>query len=389
MIILDKPYVSDFFRDTIISNGFPVLRNHFSESIDPEGKFNLIDEEKAAKDLSKCDNPLIYMPTENSIGWVMDNLRETRLPSTIRLFKDKVRCREILKSIYPDYFFQEVKLEALESISIEGLPMPVVVKPSVGFFSLAVSRIDRQRDWGTAVRGLRSDIEAAEKLFPTDVVDTGSFIIEEFITGEEFAFDAFFDREGKPCVLSAYKHVFASEEDVTDRLYITSADIVREYEPKFLDFLNSLGAVAELRNFPLHVEVRIDSRGRLLPIEINPVRFGGMCTTADLAYHAYGYNLYEYYFSQKSPDWDRLLQGRGEHVYGLVVLNNSTGIEPSMIRGFDYRKLAENFENVLEVREVDFREFHFFGFLFLDSRQDNCEELDRILHSDLRQYIIG
>lgn len=389
MIILDKPYVSEFFRDTIIRNNFPVLENDFSISIEGSEKFNLIDELSAAKGLSVSENPLVYMPTENSIGWVMENLGETRLPSMIRLFKDKVRCRELLRSMYPDYFFQEVKLEDLESLEIEGMPMPFVIKPSVGFFSLAVSRIERTVDWGPALREIREEIDSAKSLFPTDVVDTESFIIEEFITGDEFAFDAYFDRDGEPCILSAYKHVFASDLDVTDRLYITSADIVREYEPVFREFLKSLGGLAELRNFPLHVEVRIDDRRRLLPIEINPMRFGGMCTTADLAYFAYGYNLYEYLFAQKAPDWERLLRDRSDYVYGLVVLNNSTGIHPSEIKGFDYQRLATEFENVLEMREVDFREFHFFGFLFLESRQDNCEELERILHSDLRRYIIG
>ena len=102
------------------------------------------------------------------------------------------------------------------------------------------------------------------------------------------------------------------QDDVSDRLYITSADIIRKYQPVFTEFLEKLGKLANLKNFPLHAEVRIDSGGRLLPIEINPMRFGGMCTTADLASRAYGYNLYEYCFGQKEPAWEELLKGREE-----------------------------------------------------------------------------
>lgn len=389
MIILDKPYVSDFFLDTIKSNGFPVLRNNFAIRSGLGDYYNLIPEEDAIKSLLNKENPLVYMPSENPLAWVMNNLQATRLPATARLFKDKVESRKLLRLIYPDYFFQEVALGDLDEVDISGIAMPFVIKPSVGFFSLAVCRVDSPDDWEPAKREIRESLDMVRSLFPSEVVDPDIFIIEEFIQGEEFAFDAYFNQVGEPIVLSAYKHVFASPDDVTDRLYVTSADIVRKYEPVFRDFLESLGGLAELRNFPLHVEVRIDSQGRLLPIEINPMRFGGMCTTADLAFHAYGYNLYEYCFGQRKPDWEELLRGRDDYVYGLVVLNNSTGIEPHKIRGFDYNGLVESFEHVLELRKVDHREFHFFGFVFIESRKDNYRELGRILRSDLREYISG
>jgi len=265
--------------------------------------------------------------------------------------------------------------------------MPFIIKPSVGFFSLSVYKVENIESWNAAKREIHESLDTVRSLFPSEVVDPDSFIIEAFIEGEEFAFDAYFNQVGQPIILSAYKHVFASKEDVSDRLYITSADIVREYEPRFREFLESLGQLTELRNFPLHVEVRIDDKGKLVPIEVNPMRFGGMCTTADLAFHAYGYNPYEYCFAQQEPEWEELLKGREEDVYGLVVLNNSTGVEPEKIRQFDYESLQKKFENVLEIRKVDHREFHFFGFAFVKSRKDNYSELEKILFSDLREFI--
>ena len=387
MIILDKPYISDFFRETIRKNNFPVLKNEFALHSGLDCSYNLIDDESASKDLNSKENPLVYMPTENSIGWVMDNLKSTRLPGLIRMFKDKLQSRKLMESLYPEYYFRRVGLSDLDALDVTHIPKPFIIKPAVGFCSFAVCKVATDSDWEPAKQDIRKAVESARSIYPADVLDFDSFIIEQFIEGDEFAFDACYNQDGKPVIFSAYKHVFASEDDVSDRLYITSADIVRKYQPVFTEFLEKLGDLVNLKNFPLHAEVRIDSEGRLLPIEINPMRFGGMCTTADLASQAYGYNLYEYCFEQKEPAWEELLKCREEHIYGMVMLNNSTGVEPGKIKGFDYDSLAGRFESVLETRRINHREFHFFGFLFIQFRKENRGEMEEILHSDLSEYI--
>ena len=65
-------------------------------------------------------------------------------------------------------------------------------------------------------------------------------------------------------------------------------------------------------NFPAHVEVRIDSSGKVFPIEINPLRFGGWCTTADLLGIALGYNSYDYFIQNEKPDWERIFRWKRE-----------------------------------------------------------------------------
>ncbi len=292
-----------------------------------------------------------------------------------------------METLFPEYYFRQVELSELDTLDITQIPKPFIIKPAVGFCSFAVCKVATTADWEPAKQEIRNSLETARSIYPAEVLDFSSFIIEEFIEGDEFAFDACYNQDGKPVIFSAYKHVFASTDDVSDRLYITSADIVRKYQPVFTEFLEKLGKMANLKNFPLHAEVRIDSGGRLLPIEINPMRFGGMCTTADLASQAYGYNLYEYCFGQKEPVWEELLKGREGHIYGMVMLNNSTGVEPEKIRGFDYEGLVKRFECALETRRINHREFHFFGFVFIKSRKDNHRELEWILRSDLRDFI--
>jgi hypothetical protein len=213
-------------------------------------------------------------------------------------------------------------------------------------------------------------------------------IIEEYIEGEEYALDVYADSEGRPVVVGILKHLFGSEEDVSDRVYITSGDIIEDKLELLTGFAERITELAGLRNFPFHAEVRIDSGGRPVPIEINPLRFGAWCTTADLTGYAFGINPYEQYFYQKRPDWPALLPSSNGTMYSLVALNNTTGMSGGSIRGFDYDRLAEQFEKVLEVRKWDYRQNPLFGFLLTETRSDNIPELEDILRSDLSEFVI-
>nr|VFK18458.1 MAG: ATP-grasp domain-containing protein [Candidatus Kentron sp. LPFa] len=52
-------------------------------------------------------------------------------------------------------------------------------------------------------------------------------------------------------------------------------------------FFTRLGALLNLRAFPIHAEFRITEAGELLPIELNPLRYGGTGLT-DLTYWSFG-----------------------------------------------------------------------------------------------------
>jgi len=168
---------------------------------------------------------------------------------------------------------------------------------------------------------------------------------------------------------------------------MTSKDIIEANLGEFTELLRKIGTVAGVRNFPVHAELRRTAAGRVVPIEVNPMRFGGWCTTADLTFRAYGLNPYQCYFSQQRPDWPRLLQGKGGKLFAIVVLDNGSGIEAKDIRSFDYDKLLAQFERPLELRKIDYQEYPVFGFLFTETGADNFAELEQILRSDLRSFI--
>jgi hypothetical protein len=134
--------------------------------------------------------------------------------------------------------------------------------------------------------------------------------------------------------------------------------------------------------------VRITDAGEIIPIEVNPLRFGGWCTTADLAGMAYGFNPYEMYFSNLEPDWDVVLRDKENKTYNIFLLDNTTGLEGRDIYGFDYDKLSSRFSKVLDIRKVDYTLFPVFGFLFVEATAEESDVIEELLRSDLSEYLL-
>jgi predicted ATP-grasp superfamily ATP-dependent carboligase len=289
--------------------------------------------------------------------------------------------------MFPDYFYKSVLVGDLENLDVMGFSFPFIIKPAVGFFSLGVYKVETPEDWQETVLKILNEIDLIKDLYPPEVLHTGEFIIEECIDGDEFAIDCYFNKQGQAVVLNIMKHIFSSGTDVNDRVYITSKEIIQNHVTSITEFLSEIGKRAGLVNFPAHVEIRIAEDGKIAPIEVNPLRFGGWCSTPDLAWHAFGINLYEYLFQQKKPDWNSILENNDGAVFSNIVLNNSTGIEGKNIQSFDYEKLLADFEKPLELRKADFGKFPLFGFLFCETRENNMQELEKILMSDLKEYV--
>jgi len=386
MIILDKPYVSDFLIDTINKYEIPVLKSEYAKSINTINSTNLISDNDAIHSIIN-ENELLYTNSENAIGWISKNLEETNLPQQIELFKNKEKFRELISKLFPDFYFKKVAFNQLKDIDYKTLPKLIVVKPNVGFFSMGVHIIKNKNDWGNALVSLNTEIELVKDLYPLKVMNAKEFIIESYIKGKEYAVDCYFNDTGEPVILNMLEHKFSSTDDVSDRLYFTSTTLIHELKDQVQLFLKNLNDLAGLTNFPLHIEIRIEN-DMVIPIEGNPMRFGGWCTTADLTYHAFGINPYQYYFEQKKPDWDSILKTFDDAIYSIIILNNASGYTVDQIKSFDYDKLMSTFKDPLELRKIDHLKYPLFGFLFTKTSKDNLAELDNILVSNLREYVL-
>ena len=388
MFFVDKPYISDFFKQTVRDEGIPVVGTEIARKMGLYAGTKILTEDAAVEMVRASDSRdlRIYTTSENAIGWIEEHLSFSDLPEKITLFKNKVKFRELMKPIFPDFRFLEIKLEDLKNFQLEDFPLPFVIKPTVGFFSMGVHKVTRREDWFPTIDTIIEETNKNKSLFPEEVLNASSFIIEECINGDEYAFDAYFNSSGEPVILSILKHTFSSDTDVSDRVYTTSKEIIEKNLADFTLFIDRIGKLAQLKNFPVHVEVRCD-HGVLMPIEVNPMRFGGWCTTADISFMAFSFNPYQYYFLQKKPDWIEVFRGKEGKLFSLIVLDNSTGINVNDITAFDFDRLLSNFEKPMELRKINFKEHPVFGFLFTETREDNFSELKYILDSNLAEFV--
>ena len=387
MIILEKPYVSEFMLETIVQNDFPVLENKSVEEAEiEEGALRLVSEESARNYYMAQEYPLIYSNSENSISWILENLSQTNLADYIRLFKDKFVFRVQTKELFPDLYFESRTYDELKNVSPEKLKYPLVIKPAVGFLSFGVHTVKDAKEWKDVVAKLEKEVKYATEMYPDTVINSSKFILEEVIEGEEFAIDAYFDRNGEPVILNIFQHPFLNDKDVSDRIYLVSIGIMVKYMAKFALLLRDIGKLKDIRNFPMHIEVRVKDDGTVIPIEVNPMRVAGWCTT-DLAKYAWGINVYEYFYKQLKPDWTSILEKAGKGVYYFSMAEVPVDIDSDKIRGFEYERFLANYSNVLELRRIDYKSNPLFAIIF--GSTNSKEEVVKILTLKTKDYIIS
>ncbi|HBE78033.1 MAG TPA: ATP-grasp domain-containing protein [Firmicutes bacterium] len=380
MVILEKPYISDLMLEYLSQCNIPVLDNEFARECSKRFQLNLLTDEKMKTDFMK--NGKLYTTSENALDWLYKNFPGHDLVKKISILKDKVKFREMLRPMYPNFFYKEVTEAELEKMQGKDLKMPFVLKPAIGFLSLGVYTIYNAQNFEAARIHIRENKKSWTANFPKSVIGDSKYILEQYIFGTEYAIDAYYNDIGKPVILNIFTHKFASDTDVSDRVYYTSKKIINTFKQPFEQFLAEANQYFQLKNIPMHVEVRVDG-ATVCPIEFNPMRFAGLSTT-DVAYHAYGIRTIEYFLQNREPDFSKILKGKDGILYSLVLLDKPDKSIPCSV--FNYNKVYNSFETVLELRKVDNPNLDIFGFVFTKTRQENEHELDYILKSSLREF---
>jgi hypothetical protein len=384
MLLLDKPFVSEFVKDNIRTGAFRALD---TGGVLPSTELDLMSEKEALHCLKSDPELRIHTISENSISWIEQHMENNVLKEKIRLFKDKFAFRELLSDLYPGFRYAKVNVSEITDYVPSDNSYPFIIKPNIGFFSMGVYKVSDPLSWKEVQNKLLDELDHLQRVYPTAVLDTGEFIIEEVIEGQEYAIDAYFNAHGEPVLVGVMHHLFGSETDVSDRVYLTSAGIVNRHKDLFLDFLAEIGKRSAVRNFSMHVELRIDKHGMPVPIEINPLRFGAWCTSADLMNYAYNINPYSLYLNNKVPDWKDLTRSKNDDTYGIVILENSSAIPGTSIASFDYDAAAANFSDILEIRRINFRKYPIFCILFVRIKPEHYHEIEAVLKDDLLSYI--
>ncbi|PLX11378.1 MAG: ATP-grasp domain-containing protein, partial [Marinilabiliales bacterium] len=124
MILIDKPYVSDYLLKTIKDYNLKIIETGTAKEFTNDNSLNWIKESDAIKILEDNPKQILYSNSENSINWVEKNLTNTVLPEKIKLFKDKILFRDLLKEDYPDFFYLGINYKDIRSMDPNQLTYP-------------------------------------------------------------------------------------------------------------------------------------------------------------------------------------------------------------------------------------------------------------------------
>lgn len=384
MFLLDAPYVSDFLKQTVATLGLPVLDTPIARSFTSGATVDFVDEGEFARHLRSGGR--IYANSENGLDQIVRSAGDSDLSRQIGICKDKTLFRKTVAPLHPGYRFMRATPEALETLDITDMKCPFVVKPARGFFSLGVHVVSSHDQWSGVVRAIRDEREAMNAEYPETVVNSGEYIIEDGIDGEEYAIDVYYDAAGEPVITNILHHHFISAEDISDRLYYTSSDIIATWLAPFLAYVGDMGRVCNFRDFPIHLEVRVDQAGVIIPIEANPLRFAGWCV-ADITAHAWGFNPYEYYFKGMRPDWPAILLERADSVCAMVIGDVPSNIDRKRIEKIDYDGFCDQFDTVLELRRIDHTAYPLFAFVFIRTDGPGLDSLKSMIATDFSLFI--
>lgn len=380
MLIFDAPYVSDVIADYAETSKIPVLDNAFARTVAKNFALNLMDEQPFAE--AVASGKRLYTVSENALDWVYAHVGHTPMAASIRLMKDKFAFRSALTPMHPNYFFRKASVLELRNIDISTIEMPFILKPCVGFYSVGVYVIASEHDWRTALDDIDANLRIWKESYPGTVLDDADFLLESRINGQEYAVDVYFNDQGNAVIVNILKHEFSSGKDVSDRLYYTSKGVIQENLKPFTDYFTAMNQYLGAKNFPAHIEIRVADDGTIIPIECNPMRFSGWCTT-DLAFYALGIKTYQYYLENRTPDWSNLL-AEAEGVYSMVILDKPAGLAKTT--HFDYEAVSADFHKILHLRRMEKPEYPMFGIVFAQTPENKRGELDRIMLSDLTKY---
>jgi hypothetical protein len=383
MLILARPSISTYLARTLYENHIPaVVTDDLVLPMKPA--IQSVTPAQFAADPKAAYQSLLLTSSENALSFLYETIPYDDRILKAKLFKDKAAFRRAISRKYPSYFFKELSVSELSSLDPGPLPFPLILKPSTGISSIGVIRVGSRAEWEQSVEFIQKDLANYQKNYSASVVEGQKVLLERYIEGREFAIDGYFNSQAEPVVLNLLEHLFLNDKDTSDRIYLTRKSLLEEQLPKIEKFLLEFGDIFDLKRFPFHLELRLTPSGELIPIELNPLRFSGLGTT-EIAQYAYGINVYESFFKEKKPEWNKILNRQDDSIYSFMCADISTeNFRKPNLKVLD-RHLFKQFEEVLEYRLLDEEETSTFAVVFF--RSTDLEEPKRFLAMDFNQFV--
>ncbi len=324
-------------------------------------------------------NDLVCITSEASIELVKQRIDDENKKNAISVLKDKYRFREILTEIIPDYNFRKLKFEEIASLDIQAKS---VLKPSKGCFGTAVKTVSKESNFVQIAKDIKQELDKNSSVLSSEVLSENEFILEDYIDGEEYAVDMFYDHLGEPHIVNIYHHPMPKIEAYLHMIYYTSKSVFDSIYAKAMNFFRELNAILKVKNFTMHSEFRF-SENKLLPIEINSMRFGGM-GLGNMVYHSIGINPYVCFKTGKTPDWNKIWKEgiNSKSIYAFFIAYNGRHINKNLYRP-NIEKLKREFTEVLHHELFDYQKQLAFGVFYL---KENWANLNKLLTIEFNDY---
>ncbi|OXB07768.1 ATP-grasp domain-containing protein [Flavobacterium pectinovorum] len=327
-------------------------------------------------------NEKVAIISESSIANVLSSLEQSNPKRrAIELFKDKFLFRKLIKD--EEFKVKEVAFRDISKLQVKNKS---VLKPLKGCFGTAVKIVDESTNFEKLEKEIQNEIEKNGSIFSENVLTSNEFIIEDFIEGEEYAVDMFYNSEGKPCIVNIYHHPLPKHEHYLHMIYYSSMKTFDEIYPLAKLFFERLNEKISVTDFPMHCEFKLIGN-KLIPIEINAMRFGGM-GLGNLAYHSFGVNPYRFFLEGREPNWTEVFKNLDDDlrfVYFIAYNSFSKDIRTNFPK---IQKLRDEFTEIKFEQLFDYQKQLAFGVFCLQENQENLNRLLQINFDDFFEPII-
>ncbi len=329
--------------------------------------------------LTLQDGDRICTHTEACLEVIHSRLEDGKVKRAIDLLKNKFSFRTAIQEAFPNFEFYQTTLEDLQ------LPTKkLIIKPTKGFFSAGVRVLEPHSDLAQIKKELTESLAEYRKYFSDAVLSKNTWLVEEYIAGEEIAVDMYFAEDGSPVILNITHHPIPKDPHYLNAIYWTHEKLFEKWLSPLEDFFHFLNTeVLHVTNFPIHAEFRIH-QNELIPIELNPMRFGGF-GLADLSFYGLGFNPYDFFFQNQKPDWKAIWATRKDQYICWTLAYNGKGVDISQ-NSPSYSAFADfcGLNHLIYLRPLDFQKQPVFAIAYL--ALDHPDKITEILNVDFSQF---
>jgi len=324
----------------------------------------------------------VIISTETVLDEVLHHLDDEEKKAKISELKHKVRCRQMLAALFPDFFFREIAVKELSGLSLDRT-VRYFVKPIKGYWGSAAYPIEPETDLTTLQAEIERQLDKRTGIFSDQVVARDRLIVEEYIDGDEYALDMFYNEAGQPVITNICRHPIPQRLEYLHAVYYTNYEIFSDLYPRFIEFFNHLNTVLNANSMPIHGEFKL-YKGKLTPIELNPLRYGSD-GFADLSFHAFGFNPFLYFAEDRAPDWQELWKGRESKVFAFYLGYNGTDLDVSRYRP-DFRNFRRLFSNILSDMAMNYQSSLAFAVMYIE--ENSLERIHELVEVEFNEYFI-